>query len=188
MSQMDTGPGPEPTGNPLTTKHMGIPGWGWMIGAAVVAYLLFFRNKSGASGTGTSASGNTSTTGNISIGPSRETIITGSDQTATSTASSSSTSAVSQPSQSGTPNPQPTPSPPTKTSTTTTKVTTPAKPSTTVTVAKWPGQSSGGLAQWNTTLWGIANHYGTTVAELLKLNPSIKNANLIYPGQKIKVP
>lgn len=67
-------------------------------------------------------------------------------------------------------------------------MTTPVKTASTVTVAAWPGQSVNGLAQWNTTLWGIATHYGTTVAELLKLNPSIKNANLIYPGQKIKVP
>lgn len=37
------------------------------------------------------------------------------------------------------------------------------------------------------TLNKIAVKYKTTVPALLKLNPSIKNANLIYPGQKIKV-
>jgi LysM repeat protein len=34
----------------------------------------------------------------------------------------------------------------------------------------------------------IARNYGTTVQELLKLNPSIKNASLIYVGQVIKLP
>lgn len=182
---MDSGPGPEPSGgNILTAKHMGIPGWGWMAGAALIAYFLFFRNKTGTPAAGTSASGNTSTTGNITIGPSKTTIDTGGTQTATATSST----AVSAPSQSGTPNPQPSPAAPPTTTSSTTKMTTPVKTASTVTVAAWPGQSVNGLAQWNTTLWGIATHYGTTVAELLKLNPSIKNANLIYPGQKIKVP
>lgn len=40
---------------------------------------------------------------------------------------------------------------------------------------------------WNSTLSGIAGHESTSVATLLKLNPSIKNANLIYPGQQIRV-
>jgi len=33
----------------------------------------------------------------------------------------------------------------------------------------------------------IANKYGTTLSNLKKLNPNIKNYNLIYPGQKIRV-
>ncbi len=37
------------------------------------------------------------------------------------------------------------------------------------------------------TLWGIANLYGTTVAEILVLNPSIKNPNLIYVGDEVVV-
>jgi peptidoglycan endopeptidase LytE len=37
------------------------------------------------------------------------------------------------------------------------------------------------------TLRIIANKFGTTVDALLKLNPEIKNANLIYVGQVIKV-
>lgn len=37
------------------------------------------------------------------------------------------------------------------------------------------------------TLWGIARRYNTTVDELVRLN-NIKNKNLIYVGQKIKVP
>jgi peptidoglycan endopeptidase LytE len=38
------------------------------------------------------------------------------------------------------------------------------------------------------TLRKIAASFDTTVANLLKLNPQIKNANLIYSGQKINVP
>lgn len=37
------------------------------------------------------------------------------------------------------------------------------------------------------TLSGIASKYGTTVKVLMKLNPQIKNANLIYVGQIIRV-
>lgn len=38
------------------------------------------------------------------------------------------------------------------------------------------------------TLSGLARKYHTTVAELLKLNPNIKNPNLIYAGAKLNVP
>lgn len=38
------------------------------------------------------------------------------------------------------------------------------------------------------TLFKIAVRFGTTVDALLKLNPSIKNASLIYAGQVIKIP
>ena len=37
------------------------------------------------------------------------------------------------------------------------------------------------------TLAGIANRYKTTVAELLKLNPNIKDANAIKVGDRITV-
>jgi len=40
---------------------------------------------------------------------------------------------------------------------------------------------------WSSTLSGIARHYNTSVGALLKLNPTIKNANVIYAGQKIRV-
>lgn len=56
---------------------------------------------------------------------------------------------------------------------------------TTVTVTKWTPNNT----PWNSTLSGIAGHYGVKggYASLAKLN-GIKNPNLIYPGQKIKVP
>ena len=51
---------------------------------------------------------------------------------------------------------------------------------------------SGGGARWHTvrrgeTLWGIAHSYGTTVAQLLTWNSGLKNPNLIYAGQKVRV-
>jgi LysM repeat protein len=76
--------------------------------------------------------------------------------------------------------PKPTPTP--------VKPVTPAPPSpaktTTVTVVKFQGNPP----PWNSTLSGIAAHYHTTVAAIMKLNPSIKDANLIHPGDQIKVP
>lgn len=84
------------------------------------------------------------------------------------------------------------------TTTTTTTPTTPAKSNTPtgttavkksatpaaqyVTVAKYTTKN----APWNSTLSGIAKRYGTTVANLVKLN-KIKNPNLIYAGSKIRV-
>jgi hypothetical protein len=38
------------------------------------------------------------------------------------------------------------------------------------------------------TLSALAKKYHTTVANLMKLNPSIKNPNLIYAGNNLKVP
>lgn len=38
------------------------------------------------------------------------------------------------------------------------------------------------------TLSALARKYHTTVAELMKLNPQIKNPNLIYAGHKLNVP
>lgn len=37
-------------------------------------------------------------------------------------------------------------------------------------------------------LYKIANAYGCSIETLLKLNPSIKNKNLIYAGQKLQIP
>ena len=38
------------------------------------------------------------------------------------------------------------------------------------------------------TLWAIANRYGTSVSAILSANPSIKNPNLIYVGERILIP
>lgn len=46
--------------------------------------------------------------------------------------------------------------------------------------------------QWHTvvrgdTLWGLARRYGVALARIVELNPSIRNPNLIYPGQKVRI-
>lgn len=38
------------------------------------------------------------------------------------------------------------------------------------------------------TLWGIAGRYGVTLAALIAANPQIKNPNLIYPGNEVRIP
>jgi len=37
------------------------------------------------------------------------------------------------------------------------------------------------------TLSAIARAYGTTLSAVIALNPQIKNPNLIYPGDRIRV-
>jgi uncharacterized YkwD family protein/spore coat assembly protein SafA len=38
------------------------------------------------------------------------------------------------------------------------------------------------------SMWKIASKYQVGVSEIIQANPSIKNPNLIYPGQKLTVP
>lgn len=47
--------------------------------------------------------------------------------------------------------------------------------------------------QWHTvakgeTLWGIAQRYGAALSQIVELNPDIRNPNLIYVGQKVRIP
>lgn len=68
----------------MSRRFMGIPAIVWLAGAAILAY-LYFRNKNSSGNTSGGASsgstGDTSTTGNISLKPSTETIdITGLQQ------------------------------------------------------------------------------------------------------------
>ena len=54
---------------------------------------------------------------------------------------------------------------------------------------------AGGAAYYNDyytikrgdTLSALAARFGTTIAQLMKLNPHIKNANLIYAGDTIRI-
>lgn len=38
------------------------------------------------------------------------------------------------------------------------------------------------------TLWGIAKNYGVALTDLIAANPQIRNPNLIYPGDEVKLP
>ncbi len=53
-------------------------------------------------------------------------------------------------------------------------------------------KSAASTAVWHTvkkgeTLWGISKKYGVALVEVIALNPQIKNPNLIYPGEKVRV-
>lgn len=192
MSEMPPEQGGQAQGNFLTHKYGGIPGIVWLAGAAAVAYFLFFRNKGGGStGAQSTGGGGTSTTGDITLTPGTETIDLGAPSgnvvSNPAPVDTGEDNEPNQPSQSGTPNPQPMPFIPPRKKKTGVQVQHKAGAPVMVTVAQWPGRAEGGLAQWNTTLWGIAKHYNTTVAQLLKLNPSITNPSLIHPGQRIRV-
>lgn len=54
------------------------------------------------------------------------------------------------------------------------------------------GNASDSAAAYHTvargdTLWDIANAYDVGLAQIIAWNPDIKNPNLIYPGQKVRV-
>ena len=53
-----------------------------------------------------------------------------------------------------------------------------------VNVSKFTTASAARGSNWASTLSTIAGHYHTSVSNLLKLNPSIKNPNVIHTGQK----
>lgn len=37
------------------------------------------------------------------------------------------------------------------------------------------------------TLWELSKRYGMALSRIIELNPSIRNPNLIYPGQKVRI-
>ncbi len=68
-----------------------------------------------------------------------------------------------------------------------------AAPATAAPTAKaTPKPPSGGYTVYvvksGDTLYAIAKRFGTTVAAIQALNPSIKDPAMIHPGQKIKIP
>lgn len=38
------------------------------------------------------------------------------------------------------------------------------------------------------TLWALAQKFGTTIEEIMEVNPQIKDPNRIYVGQVITIP
>ena len=41
--------------------------------------------------------------------------------------------------------------------------------------------------KWGDCLWNIARDYGTSVEAIVALNPQMRNANLIYPGDRLRI-
>jgi spore coat assembly protein SafA len=37
------------------------------------------------------------------------------------------------------------------------------------------------------TLWALARRYGVALERIIALNPDIRNPNLIYPGQRVRI-
>lgn len=56
-----------------------------------------------------------------------------------------------------------------------------------INATKFTTASAARGSNWKSTLSTIAAHYHTSVGNLLKLNPSIHNANNIHAGQQIRV-
>lgn len=190
---------PEPQqrggGNMLMQKLGPLATWVWLLIATVLigVYYLYEKHKQGTAGTSTSTS-TTASTANASQVP--DIILQDYGAPVTQTVTDNPPPGSVPPPQPpvrvpppirtpGVPPPKPpAPKPPV------TKKKAPApkpKPQqyATVTVAKWTSSNT----PWNSTLSGIADHYHVSggYQALAKLN-GIKNPNLIYPGQKIKVP
>lgn len=154
--------------NFLTKKAGPLPMWGWAAGGLLLFIMVTSMRGTGAvanPNNGAKLSGNNgnATAPNVFFLPN-----------GTSPVPSTITVNVNRlPGNGGTTNEPSAPAPPPK--------------HTVVTVHPWPGKSSGGLAEWDTTLWGIAKHFGTSVSALASAN-GISNPNLIYPGQQIVIP
>lgn len=67
---------------------------------------------------------------------------------------------------------------------------------TSVTVGSGENTAGGGAAadqgEWHTvvkgdTLWGLSRRYGVPLSQLIDLNPDIRNPNLIYVGQRVRI-
>ena len=53
-------------------------------------------------------------------------------------------------------------------------------------------EDGGQGAVWHTvvrgdTLWALARRYGVALERIIALNPDIRNPNLIYPGQRVRI-
>ena len=181
----EAGGGAPAAGGFMTKKFMGIPAIVWILGAVLLAY-LYFRHSSSSGSASSSGGGGTPTTGNISLSPGNTSVTVNSQYAQTQNSQHNTTSNNNQPPRHRTHNPQPQPHHRKNRQTQHTTVKHPGKSAAYVTAGKWPGNSSGGTAGWNTTIWGIASHFHETVASILKLNPQIKNANVVYPGERVR--
>ena len=57
-------------------------------------------------------------------------------------------------------------------------------------VEETAGDASGGTytVKRGDTLWGIAKRFGVNLTALIAANPQIKNPNLIYSGNEVRLP
>ena len=54
--------------------------------------------------------------------------------------------------------------------------------------AAFAGETAYYTVKKGDTLWGIAKQYGVALTALIAANPQIKNPNLIYPGDRVRMP
>lgn len=103
-------------GNIFTNRIMGVPGIVWLIGAGVLAYFVFFRNKSQSAGSpSTSGGGGTISTGNTRIDKGAVTVTVQQNPNASQSETSTSTTTNSSGNSGGNPQPKPKPKPRAKT-------------------------------------------------------------------------
>lgn len=93
-------------GSFLTRRIAGLPAIVWVGGAALLAYLLFFRGARSGSGASSSGGGGTSSTGDVTFTPGSTSVTITGGGTAHGPVATGTT---------GTPNPQPKPVPPPRT-------------------------------------------------------------------------
>jgi hypothetical protein len=165
-------------GNILTNKYFGMPGFVWLGGAAILAYFLFFRNKSSSSTAATPSSGSTSgeTGGTINF--------TNPVNNTDGSTSPNGTNTPGQGGQTGTPNPQPTPVPNPSTGTSTTTSTTPATNN--VTVPNLVGQRLAAATGILTALGlkeGGANQVAGVSQTVISQNPAANSS--VTPGSMV---
>lgn len=165
MSEMPPEPAQGGGGNFLTQKYMGIPGVVWLGGAAILAYFLFFRNKSSSSGTTPTETGGTINL-NVPTGSGYRGFNTGLGSTASNPANNGIN--PGQPQVSGAINPQPTPVAPSLTANMVTNQQVAAKPATTTYTSY--------TVQKGDTLASIAKKFGITVEALA-------SSNVYVPGE-----
>lgn len=183
---------PPPPKQSIWTRKFGpLPGWGWAAVAAVgAAGYMWYRNRSSSSsttGTGTSSTTGSQTstgTGGTDYAPQLATLgaeiqqLQGAESTDTASSSTGTT-------------------PTGTTATSTPSAPTPSPRHTTGHAARHPAtpkhhkhhkrKTREVTVRRGDTLSGIARRHHMSLRKLEKANPQIKNPNLIYPGEKVKL-
>lgn len=177
----------------LQQETAGLPNWTWIVvagGGIALAYIVpkFFSSSQTTSTTSPSSA--------YAIDPTTGMLfpINGIQSLSAGSSSSPTNSTTTLPPVSSVPS-TPTPTTPTTPPTPPTPTTTiqpvgPQKPVTQPVIQQNPQEIFVTVTPWPTplsTLWGIAQKYGLSLQRIEQLNPQIKNPNLIYPGQKVRI-